>query len=85
MTFWRKPVPHPWLSLFLFSVWQLLMNELSPATLAAGALLAVPLPFRVYSPVVIQAPSLPSRSSEIAPSVFLRIASRTSLSGCAEM
>lgn len=45
MTFWRKLVPHPWLSLFLFGVWQLLMNDLSPATLAAGALLALGIPF----------------------------------------
>lgn len=44
MTLWRKYVPHPWLTLFLFGIWQLLMNNLSPITIATGALLALGIP-----------------------------------------
>lgn len=48
----RRFFPHPWLSLFLFGIWQLLMNDLSAATLAAGALLAwgIPLLTRRFWP-----------------------------------
>lgn len=59
----QRLLPHPWLSLFLFAVWQLIMNDLSAATLVAGALLAwgIPLltsrfwpnPPRLQRPVVL--------------------------------
>jgi multicomponent K+:H+ antiporter subunit E len=40
----RRFWPHPWLSLFLFAVWQLIRNDLSAATLVTGALLAWGIP-----------------------------------------
>lgn len=54
--------PHPWLSLLLLVVWQLLMNEVSAGSLIMGAVLGLLIPIlthlfwpdppRVYRPLV---------------------------------
>ncbi|MFO7570876.1 MAG: Na+/H+ antiporter subunit E [Smithellaceae bacterium] len=48
----KKIFPHPWLSTFLFLVWQLIMNDLSFANLLGGLFLAWGIPFitRVFWP-----------------------------------
>lgn len=45
-------LPHPWLSLFLVVVWQLIMNDLSPGSLIMGFFLAwcIPLITHVFWP-----------------------------------
>ncbi|MBQ0744006.1 MAG: Na+/H+ antiporter subunit E [Pseudomonas sp.] len=44
MTTRRTLLPHPWLSLFLVVVWQLIMNDLSAGTLIMGFFLAWGIP-----------------------------------------
>ncbi|PKM31793.1 MAG: Na+/H+ antiporter subunit E [Gammaproteobacteria bacterium HGW-Gammaproteobacteria-11] len=48
----RALLPHPWLSLFLVVVWQLIMNDLSAGSLIMGFLLAwlIPLVTHVFWP-----------------------------------
>ncbi len=48
----RKLLPHPWLSLFLVLVWQMIMNDLSLGTLLMGFFLAwgIPLLTNVFWP-----------------------------------
>ncbi|MBP7342191.1 MAG: Na+/H+ antiporter subunit E [Smithellaceae bacterium] len=48
----RRFFPHPGLTLFLFSVWQLLMNDLSVATMIGGGICAwgIPLLTRRFWP-----------------------------------
>lgn len=52
MTTRRTLLPHPWLSLFLVLVWQLIMNDLSAGTLIMGFFLAwgIPLITHVFWP-----------------------------------
>ncbi|WOD12388.1 Na+/H+ antiporter subunit E [Pseudomonas sp. NyZ704] len=52
MTTRRTLLPHPWLSLFLVVVWQLIMNDLSAGTLIMGFFLAwgIPLITHVFWP-----------------------------------
>tara|TARA_B100000749_G_scaffold65262_1_gene48514 strand:- start:878 stop:1381 length:504 start_codon:yes stop_codon:yes gene_type:complete len=40
----KRWLPHPWLSLFLVVVWQLIMNDLSAGTLIMGFVLALGIP-----------------------------------------
>ncbi len=40
----KRWLPHPWLSLFLVIVWQLIMNDLSAGTLIMGFILAWGIP-----------------------------------------
>ncbi len=48
----RKLLPHPWLSLFLVLVWQMIMNDLSLGSLLMGFFLAwgIPLLTNVFWP-----------------------------------
>lgn len=48
----RKLLPHPWLSLFLVLVWQMIMNDLSLGTLLMGFFLAwgIPMLTNVFWP-----------------------------------